>query len=526
MLDRISQQLASMGSPVQTDFTPPSPYPTFHPSASDRRVNIFWFISLVCSLSAALLATLVQQWYRAYVMASQHSPYRNPLKVARVNLFLLEGLERLPMAVEAVPGLIHLSVILFLLGLGDVILHIDITVFAATAIAIALCVCFYLYWAVAPIWNPQSPYWTPFSSIIWYLIRNLLWHLKLPRFKSQLARREHSAMENTRGRMTRDVRAVQWLADNIDGIDETETFLLAIPGSFSQVWGRDVWRSVVELQTEGTAVYNLCKYIRNFFEIYRNEGDSMGTKERRGIRGCVETAASFVCCTDLKLSLFGEVGEVGEVLSALGDKERTNDLLTIRSYPSFTVRWTCLSLVAIWTMVDGNELQELAKFALNRIARFQGDQGDLVSNASKVAQRIDDYLKEAWARVVDLHQAFEPWSQNGNKTNSEIRKILNSREASILKLEHIAIEAVGMEDLDWQISLLQKAIDEATHKLTRRLPGVFFDELRPAGPIIISEAFGLSSVKETPISPQLIFPGQRRTEHRKAQGDPRNFGVP
>jgi hypothetical protein len=111
MLDRISQQLASAGSQISTNLTPPSPYPTFHASASDRRVNIFWLISLVCSLSAALLATLVQQWVRAYMRIFQQSS--NPFKTARIRLFLFEGAGRLPMVAEAFPGLIHVSVILF-----------------------------------------------------------------------------------------------------------------------------------------------------------------------------------------------------------------------------------------------------------------------------------------------------------------------------------------------------------------------------------------------------------------------------
>ena len=93
MLDQISQQLASVDRQTSPNHTPPSPY-HFNPSASDRRVNILWFISLVCSLSATLLATLVQQWARAYIRIFQQS--RNPLKAARIRLFLLEGAQCLP----------------------------------------------------------------------------------------------------------------------------------------------------------------------------------------------------------------------------------------------------------------------------------------------------------------------------------------------------------------------------------------------------------------------------------------------
>jgi len=41
-------------------------------------------------------------------------------------------------------------------------------------------------------------------------------------------------MKETDDRKKRDVRAVQWLADNINGNNETQTFILAIPGSFNQ----------------------------------------------------------------------------------------------------------------------------------------------------------------------------------------------------------------------------------------------------------------------------------------------------
>ena len=331
-------------------------------------------------------------------------------------------------------------------------------------------------------------------------------------------------MKETEGRKKRDVRAIQWLVDNINGSYGMQTFILAIPGSFSQKWGRGVWKEVVRddqspstvgsqvqilpglpSSREGTIVSNLCKYVRYFFETYRYEGDSMDTKERRlHMRGCVDAAASLVCCTELDLDRFGEVGEV---LSDVGDKEGTNNPLTIISNPLFTVRWTCLSLVTIWKTLDDTPLQELAKFALDGIARFQGGQGDPVMKTLKAAQRVDDILKKGWAAAADLHLAFEPWSQN--RTDLDIKEVLRSREALISELESIETEAVGVGELDWRISVLQDAMDKTTSKLARRLPGVFFSEYRPAAPITIREAFDTSSVKIAPVSPQFIFPGQQ-----------------
>ncbi|KAF8492152.1 hypothetical protein F5888DRAFT_1619186, partial [Russula emetica] len=157
ILFQLSQQITSVGGQISS----PLPYPTFHPSTSDRRVNISWLLSLICSLSAAFLATLVQQWSKAYMHIFQQA--NNPLQIARFRVFLFEGSERLPVLAEVVLGLIHISLILFFLGLGDLILQIDTAIFVIILIPITVCVCLYLYCIIAPIRNPQSPYRTPFS---------------------------------------------------------------------------------------------------------------------------------------------------------------------------------------------------------------------------------------------------------------------------------------------------------------------------------------------------------------------------
>ena len=143
MLDRISQQFASMGDQISTISSSPLPYPIFRPSVSDRRVNTLWLLSLVCSLFAVFLATLVQQWSKAYMHTFQQA--NNSLQIARFRLYLFEGSERLPILAEVVLGLIHFSLILFFWGLGDIILQIDTTIFVIILVPIIVCVGLYLY---------------------------------------------------------------------------------------------------------------------------------------------------------------------------------------------------------------------------------------------------------------------------------------------------------------------------------------------------------------------------------------------
>ena len=89
ILSQISVQLSSISPQVSIPSTPPPPFPAFNPSASDIRVNVFWFMSLVFSLLAALLAILVQQWVRDYMHVFQR--YGDPLKSSRLRQYLYEG---------------------------------------------------------------------------------------------------------------------------------------------------------------------------------------------------------------------------------------------------------------------------------------------------------------------------------------------------------------------------------------------------------------------------------------------------
>ena len=227
---------------------------------------------------------------------------------------------------------------------------------------------------------------------------------------------------------------------------------------------------------------------------------------RRHMHGCIEAAASLVFYTDIRL---GQFGEVGQVLSDLGSTERIHDVATIEANPSFAIRWTCLSFMAIWQMVtdEGNRVQGLAGSAVSGIARFQLGYGARDTEAFDGAKRIDKYLETAWGHVEDICRAFWPWHESRNE--EEIRHILYGCEFQISELERMENEAMGMDDVDRQIALLQDAMDDVTHKLTRRLPGVSINDLKLSDPISIREAFDFPFLGCTPITPPFIFPGQQ-----------------
>src|SRR5713226_9009621 len=173
ILSQISVQLASIAPQVSVPSTPPAPFPAFSPSASDVRVNVFWFMALAFSLVAALLAILVQKWVREYMHVFNR--YSDPLKSARLRQYLYDGCEAwyMPMVAEAIPGCLHHSLFLFFIGLADSLFNINTTVGISTTVPIGLCSLLYILSTFLPIISPQLSYQNSFSGIIWSLLQRL-----------------------------------------------------------------------------------------------------------------------------------------------------------------------------------------------------------------------------------------------------------------------------------------------------------------------------------------------------------------
>ena len=121
-------------------------------------------MSLIISLTCALLATLLQQWARRYLRVTR-TRY-SLLKRARVRAFFAEGLERryFPLVVETLPGLLHASVFLFFAGLPIFVFGTNQTVFAAVLSCVGLSGLSYLLLTFMPLVFHDSPYHTPLST--------------------------------------------------------------------------------------------------------------------------------------------------------------------------------------------------------------------------------------------------------------------------------------------------------------------------------------------------------------------------
>ena len=176
-LANIFQLLADAnGSHVSIPPTLSNPL-SFSPPMQAVWVNSLWFLSLAMSLTCALLATLLQQWSRRFIQITQsrHSPH----KQARIRAFFAEGVERLhlPLAVEALPTLLHLSLFIFFAGLLVFLFNINHTVFSVVAWWVGLCIAAYACITLMPMFRRDSPYYAPPSSSAWFLVSGTLFVL-------------------------------------------------------------------------------------------------------------------------------------------------------------------------------------------------------------------------------------------------------------------------------------------------------------------------------------------------------------
>ena len=159
-------------NPNGSSLLPVSP-PPFTPPNYAVWVNTLWFLSLVISITCALLATLLQQWARRYLKVTQ--PHYSPHKRVRIRAFFAEGVDKflLPWAVEALPTMLHLSLFLFFAGLAVFLWNVDLTIFKFVLSWIGLCMALYGCITFIPVFRHDSPYHTPLSLPVWHFITGI-----------------------------------------------------------------------------------------------------------------------------------------------------------------------------------------------------------------------------------------------------------------------------------------------------------------------------------------------------------------
>ena len=215
LLSQISQQLTALsnGTPLPAPLILPDAA-SFKPTPSAVRVNVLWFVSLSMSTACALWATLMQQWARRYVQVADR-PYIT-VEQARIRAYFLKGVEDfgLATAVEVLPVLLHSSVLLFYIGLIDFLLNINFTVGVTLLSLVALLVLVYFILSIMPLCFHNSPYLTPLSAIIWFVLE------AVPLIKLWFHTRSEQVQRNMEARLERLKQGMD-LAFSVTGAEQS-----------------------------------------------------------------------------------------------------------------------------------------------------------------------------------------------------------------------------------------------------------------------------------------------------------------
>ena len=167
------------------------------PSLTSVLVNSFWLLSLLISLTCALIAMLIQQWTRRHAKVT--SPRYTIHEQARMSAYFAAGFERpnFAFAVQALPFLMHISLFLFFAGFLLFVLKLGLTVLVIACSWIFLFIVAYAYITFMPFLQPDSPFYTPFSNPAIRAYAGALWAVvyilgsTTPLTRASKATREH-----------------------------------------------------------------------------------------------------------------------------------------------------------------------------------------------------------------------------------------------------------------------------------------------------------------------------------------------
>ncbi|KAJ6494307.1 hypothetical protein C8R45DRAFT_1212352 [Mycena sanguinolenta] len=222
----LSHQLAAIASNTTFVLPPPS---SFTPTTGSLWCNALWFVSLSLSLTCALLATLVEQWAREFLHKTELRP--SPLRRARVFSFLYFGLKHFGMhtIVDAIPFLLHASLLLFFAGLVTFLLPVNRVIMYLMCTVLVVFLVLYTVLTVLPVLRLDCPYRTPLSAPLWSMLQRPFGFLKTPNSSSQQTITEAVAALALQDTIHRDQRALQWTLESLTDDIELLPFVEAIP---------------------------------------------------------------------------------------------------------------------------------------------------------------------------------------------------------------------------------------------------------------------------------------------------------
>ncbi|CAE6542180.1 unnamed protein product [Rhizoctonia solani] len=141
----IAQSQWRMETGSANSLTPPVQLPSFRRPPTARAVNCLWYMALMLSLASAMLAMLAKEWLAAFIAYDTCVPRTFALqRQGRLNALRTSSAITL---IDWIPMLLHISLLLFTLGLIIQIWAID-SVVAISIMSMSLIAAMFYLWTV------------------------------------------------------------------------------------------------------------------------------------------------------------------------------------------------------------------------------------------------------------------------------------------------------------------------------------------------------------------------------------------
>ncbi|CAE6364225.1 unnamed protein product [Rhizoctonia solani] len=159
----ISQALSVLVNTTRTTVEPPSSDTgnTFSPSRIMVAVNTLWYLSLSLSVATSLLAMLAKDWCHSFMAGRTGHPYDQTVR--RQQKWMLIEKWKMQELIMVLPSLIHLSVLLFAIGLCIYVWELNKSAAWPVICVTGTSVGFYLWSSIQASITEYFPYTTVIS---------------------------------------------------------------------------------------------------------------------------------------------------------------------------------------------------------------------------------------------------------------------------------------------------------------------------------------------------------------------------
>ena len=217
------------------------------------------------ALSCAVIATLLQQWARRYIKITQPS-LCSPEKRARIRALFAGSTDKLLIKVFSamLPCYLHLSLLLFFIGLLIFLFDINRIVFGSVTYWIGVSLISYGFFTVLSIFQSDGLLYTPLSSLFGSVIASILYFVltvfgdrfgfRLWKLRGDILERDFERLsgdllkvdEKIISRLSSeiDVRVLEWTVDALSEDSALEKFFDSIPGFFNSKLDNNLLRDL------------------------------------------------------------------------------------------------------------------------------------------------------------------------------------------------------------------------------------------------------------------------------------------